>query len=315
MDSLVPQDTLEEAVALLKDGQVVAFPTETVYGLGADASNSDAVKKIYDIKSRPTNHPLIVHLANAEQVRLWVRDFPDNARKLAEAFWPGPLTMIMYKNGRVADEAVAGSTTVAIRVPNHPVALQLLEEFDGGLAGPSANKFGQVSPTSANHVKTDLGNNVAMVLDGGKCSVGIESTIIDMTSEVPEILRPGGITRSQIEDTLGIEVNVSSEISNRASGMTKSHYSPKANVILIEVTDLDDLEEKTKSASGIIAPISVEGFGFAWQMPQDAEAYSKSLYAVFREADERRLKTVYVIPPSEGEMLPAVVDRLTKASA
>ena len=197
--------SIEQAADLLHRGKLVAIPTETVYGLGADASNPEAVAKIFQAKGRPADHPLIVHLAYASQMKDWAEEVPDSALRLASAFWPGPLTMILRKKASVPAVVTGGQETVALRVPDNPVALWLLRVFGGGIAAPSANRFGRISPTTAQHVAEELGDAVDCILDGGPCTVGVESTIIDLTDQQPTILRPGRITRSQLEESCSVK--------------------------------------------------------------------------------------------------------------
>src|SRR6185503_20849697 len=200
--------SIQTAVDVLRKGGLVAFPTETVYGLGADADNEQALKAIFRVKGRPETHPLIIHLNRREQLQDWAASIPDSARKLAERFWPGPLTLILKKASRVSKVVTGGQETVGLRVPDHPAALSLLREFGGGVAAPSANRFGRVSPTTAEHVRQDLGGDVDFILDGGPCSIGVESTIVDLSSGDPVILRPGGLTKERLEETLGCSVPV-----------------------------------------------------------------------------------------------------------
>ncbi len=313
MAKIITEQELDVAVQALTDGEVVGIPTETVYGLGADATNPDAINKIFEAKNRPADHPLIVHIASAEKAPLWVRDFSPAAVALAEAFWPGPLTMILAKNGRVCDEAVGGKTTIALRVPSHPIALKLCEEFDGGIAAPSANKFGKVSPTTATHVADDLGDDIGFILDGGKCDVGVESTIIDLTS-VPTILRPGGVSAAEISKVLGVEVEDGTSGESRAPGMMKSHYSPEAKIKILTLEELTAEDFEIPETSGVIAPVNVD-HPLSWTMPTDAAGYASSIYSIFREADYRKVPELLVVPPSEGDMLDAVLDRLDKAAS
>ncbi len=313
MAKLITEQDLDMAVQTLQEGGLVAIPTETVYGLGADATNSEAVNKIFDVKNRPVGHPLIVHIASAEQARLWVRDFDETAIALAEAFWPGPLTMILARNGRVCDEAVGSKTSIALRVPEHPIALALCEAFDGGIAAPSANKFGKVSPTTAEHVESDIGDEIELIIDGGKCEVGVESTIIDLTS-VPTLLRPGGVAVSKISKVLGVEVVDGTDGDSRAPGMMKSHYSPETKLRVMSLEELTHEDFEIPETSGVVAPINVE-HPLSWTMPTDAEGYARSLYSVFREADYRKIPELIVVPPTEGDILDAVLDRINKAAS
>lgn len=313
MAKVITEQELDLAVQALKDGEVVGLPTETVYGLGADATNPEAINKIYEAKNRPADHPLIVHIATAEKARLWVRDFSPAAEALAEAFWPGPLTMVLARNGRVCSEAVGGKTTIALRVPSHPVALKLCEEFGGGIAAPSANKFGKVSPTTAAHVEDDLGTDIELIVDGGKCDVGVESTIIDLTA-VPAILRPGGVSATEISKVLGIDVVDGVNGESRAPGMMKSHYSPEAKIKIIDLAELTSDDFEIPETSGVIAPVNVD-HPLSWTMPNDAAGYASSLYSIFREADYRKVPELIVVPPEDGEMLDAVMDRINKAAS
>lgn len=217
---------IEKAAAVLHTGGLVAFATETVYGLGANAEDPDAVARTFAVKGRPASHPLIVHLQGTEHLGDWVQDVPDTALALAERFWPGPLTLVLRRGPRVPLEATGGLDTVAVRVPDHPVALALLAEFDGGITAPSANRFGSVSPTTASHVHAELGDAVDFVLDGGPCRVGVESTIIDATAAAPSILRPGGVTREDLEAVLGRPLTLDAASRIRVPGQHPSHYAP-----------------------------------------------------------------------------------------
>jgi L-threonylcarbamoyladenylate synthase len=225
---------IEKAAGVLRAGGLVALPTETVYGLGANAEDPAAVARIFQVKGRPLSHPLIVHIGGAEQLDDWLQDVPQAARLLAEHFWPGPLTLVLRRGSRVPLEATGGLETVAVRVPDHPVALALLSAFGGGVTAPSANRFGSVSPTTADHVRAELGEAVDFVLDGGPCGVGVESTIVDVTGEVPSILRPGGVTREDLEAVLGHPLAVHSTSRVRVPGQHPSHYAPRARVVLVE---------------------------------------------------------------------------------
>ncbi|MBI3256331.1 MAG: threonylcarbamoyl-AMP synthase, partial [Actinobacteria bacterium] len=228
------------AVGVLRAGGLVAFPTETVYGLGADASNDDAVRRIFAVKGRPTDHPLIVHLGDADQLDTWAREIPSDARLLAAACWPGPLTLVLWRSSVVSDVVTGGRDSVGLRVPSHPVALDLLRAFGGGVAAPSANRFGRVSPTTAAHVVADLGDDVDLVLDGGACAVGVESTIVDLTGEAPMLLRQGGVSIETIEGVIGRAVIATAEGPERAPGMLAAHYAPTARVELVEAHRLQD---------------------------------------------------------------------------
>ncbi|MEO8003262.1 MAG: L-threonylcarbamoyladenylate synthase, partial [Betaproteobacteria bacterium] len=224
---------IEQAVQILRKGGLVAFPTETVYGLGADASNPAAVRKIFAAKGRPADHPVIVHIADTSELKHWALEVPRSAWVLAEKFWPGPLTMVFKRASHVSDLVTGGQDTVGVRVPSHPVAQQLLRAFNGGIAGPSANRFGRLSPTTAAHVREELGAAVDLVLDGGPCEVGIESTIVDVTRATPAVLRPGRITALQIEEALATAVGDTAPGRPRVSGSLDSHYAPQLPLTLV----------------------------------------------------------------------------------
>ncbi|MEQ1776535.1 MAG: L-threonylcarbamoyladenylate synthase, partial [Burkholderiales bacterium] len=237
----VADTNITRAVATLRAGGLVAFPTETVYGLGADASNPDAIKKVFAAKGRPHDHPLIVHVASSSQLTEWARDIPSAAHTLAKKFWPGPLTLILKRAPGVSDLVTGGQDTVAIRVPSHPVAQALLQAFGGGVVGPSANRFGRVSATTADHVRQEFGDAVDCILDGGACDVGIESTIIDLSGSKPALLRPGWITAAQIESALGLSLTAPDAQSPRAPGTLEKHYAPRTPVMLVEGDLIDEL--------------------------------------------------------------------------
>ena len=286
----------------------MAFPTETVYGLGADADQPDAVRRIFAVKGRPANHPLIVHLASVDQFDEWGRDVSDDARALAAACWPGPMTLLVAAADRVSPLVTGGRTTVGLRVPAHPVALELLGAFGGGIAAPSANRFGRVSPTSAANVHADLGDDVDLVLDGGSSAIGVESTIVDCTVDPPQILRPGGIDAATIQAVLQRgHLGVTSGPS-RASGMLAAHYAPRCQVVLAD--SLHAARELEISRSGP-SNTHVE----IMEYPASVEAYARHLYQWLRDADERRVDVlIAILPPPEG-LGEAVRDRLTKAAA
>ncbi|MFC7110039.1 L-threonylcarbamoyladenylate synthase [Nonomuraea rubra] len=255
-------DTLaiDRAAGVLRGGGLVAFPTETVYGLGANAADGAAVARIFQAKGRPPSHPLIVHLGGAEQLGDWVEEVPARARLLAERFWPGPLTLVLRRGRRVALEATGGLETVAVRVPAHPVALALLSAFDDGIAAPSANRFGSVSPTTAAHVRAELGDAVDLVLDGGPCHVGVESTIVDATGDIPSVLRPGGVTREDLEAVLGRPLAVPATSPVRVPGQHPSHYAPRARVVLVEpenvVAEAERVQETGRQVGVLLPPPS-----------------------------------------------------------
>jgi L-threonylcarbamoyladenylate synthase len=301
------------AAQALKAGHLVAFATETVYGLGADASNAAAVARIYETKGRPADHPLIVHVSDAKQLDVWALEVPDYARKLAADFWPGAMTLVLKRSQAAKDFVTGGQDTVGVRVPSHAVALELLREFEqlGGLgvAAPSANRFGKVSPTTAQAVEEELGRYLAeqdLILEGGASEVGIESTIIDCTTARPRILRLGAITEQMIEQSTGLQVsNEQSEI--RVSGSLESHYSPNAKLVL---------NDEAHNGDGFIALSAHETPAGAIRLcsPETSEEYAQQLYAALRRADELNLSRVVAITPTGDELSLAIADRLLRAS-
>jgi L-threonylcarbamoyladenylate synthase len=306
-------DEVKEAAQKLKNGFLVAFPTETVYGLGADATNQKSVARIFEIKNRPKNHPLIVHLSSVNQLPEWALEIPKYANELANAFWPGPMTLILKRNLIAKDFVTGGQETVGIRIPNHELALNLLEEFrkigSGAIAAPSANKFGKVSPTTFGHVKSEIGKDLGhddLILDGGISLVGIESTIIDCTGPSPKVLRPGAITDNMIENVTGILV--SKQTSNiRVSGSFSSHYAPSAKVVL-------DVEPQ--QGDGFIALSQIETPVGVTRLisPKTVEEFAQELYSAFHIADQMNLQRIVVIPPNGDDLALAIRDRLLKAS-
>jgi L-threonylcarbamoyladenylate synthase len=310
---------VEEAVALLRRGGLVALPTETVYGLAADAEDELAVRRIFAAKGRPSAHPLIVHLADAGLASGWCRAFPEGARRLAAAFWPGPLTLVLPRGPRALDVVTGGQDTVALRVPSHPVAHAVLASFGGGLAMPSANRFGRTSPTRAEHVAEDLGGAVDLILDGGPCEVGVESTIVDLSGPSPALLRPGGVAREALEEVLGASVPMAAPGGVRAPGTLPSHYAPRAGVVLAEAGEVQQKVAElsaTGAKVGLVGPRqAVPGAVVALEAPADAEGLARVLYAMLREGDARGCDVLVVqVPPEHGVGL-AVRDRLRRAAA
>ena len=305
---------------LLRAGKLVAFPTETVYGLGADAANVAAVRKVFAAKQRPADHPLIVHLADASALKHWTGEIPREAWLLAEAFWPGPLTMVLPRASHVADEVTGGQKTVALRVPSHPVARRLLKAFAGGLVGPSANRFGHLSPTCAAHVREELGDAVDCILDGGECSVGIESTIVAFREGQPVVLRPGMVTAEQIMATLKSDMAVPTASSPRVSGTLPSHYAPRTPLLL---SDPDGLEAELnrRCADGPVAVLARRLRPSAtpaalWQVaPQQPEDYAHDLYALLRSLDHAGCHLILVETVPELPHWTAIRDRLQRAAA
>ncbi|MBK7861921.1 MAG: threonylcarbamoyl-AMP synthase [Archangiaceae bacterium] len=308
-------------MTVLRRGGLVAVPTETVYGLGADASNELAVRRIFAAKGRPLSHPLIVHLADVQAAKAWGRELPTTFDTLARIFWPGPLTLVVHRSALATDAVTGGQPTVALRVPDHPLTLELLHAFRGGIAAPSANRFGKVSPTTAEHVRQELGTDVDLILDGGPCAVGVESTIVDLTHPEPRILRPGGVSREDLVRVLGRPVRLAHEASDvRAPGMLESHYAPRAGVLLVERAALYD-EAQKRVAEGkrvaVLAPATarVPVKVHRAEVPEDAEGFARELYASLRSLDAEGFDLVIAALPDEKGLGLAVRDRLLKAAA
>ncbi len=306
-------DAMSNAATSLLTGNLVAFPTETVYGLGANASNPEAVAKIYRAKGRPADHPLIVHIGSMDAIAYWAEEIPAYAIDLARNFWPGPMTLILNRSDAARDFITGGQPTVGLRVPDHIVALALLDSAKKigvqGIAAPSANRFGHVSPTTADAVREELNEYLSaddIILDGGPSTVGVESTIIDCTTETPHILRPGAITQEMIEEVTALKVtDAESEI--RVSGSLENHYSPKATVVL---------NQEPTSGEGFIAmkDVATPDGVIRLSSPTSIEEYARTLYAALRHADSQGLSTICVIPPSGGGLAIAIRDRLLRAS-
>lgn len=318
---MIPEREIEKAVAVLRSGGLVAFPTETVYGLGADASNPEALKKIFAAKGRPHDHPLIVHIADAVQLANWAREIPPTAGKLAKRFWPGPLTIILRRSAQVSDLVTGGQDTVALRVPSHPVAQALLRVFGGGIAAPSANRFGRVSATTAAHVRSEFGDTVDCVLDGGAAEVGIESAIVDLSGSQAVLLRPGWITGRQLEDTLGQALAAPGSQSPRASGTLAKHYAPQTPLLMIEADLLLELAASLTRQGKRVAVLARSALqpllpGLVWiAAPFDAQGYAHDLYANLRRLDEAGCDTILVEEPPQDPPWAAIKDRLVRAAA
>ena len=311
-------DDIERAARILRGGGLVAFPTETVYGLGADASNPAAVRKIFAAKGRPADHPVIVHIAEAAELKHWAADVPRAAWTLAEKFWPGPLTMVFRRAPRVPDIVTGGQDTVGLRVPSHPVAQRLLKAFGGGIAGPSANRFGKLSPTAAEHVREELGDEVDLILDGGAAEVGIESTIVDLTRASPAVLRPGHITAAQIAAALATPLADPIAGRPRVSGALESHYAPRLPLKLVHP---DQIDQYLRTHAG--TPIAVlsrrgrprESTATLWQVaPQSPQEYARLLYGSLRRLDVSGCRMIVVEALPELPEWAAVRDRLKRAA-
>ena len=323
MDSVTADESaIHKAVDLLRQGKLVAIPTETVYGLGADAKNPKAVKRIFAAKGRPADHPLIVHIPDQAMLEDWAIEIPDAAWKLAECFWPGPLTLVLKKHPDVPMEVTGGQNTVALRVPNHPVALSLLKAFGGGIAAPSANRFCRISPTQASHVEEELGDKVDMILDGGACQVGLESTIVDLSTGQPKLLRPGQISKAEIESVLQKPL-LFPEVNEKihAPGLMEVHYAPETQTMLCTTVQLQKkLQENTfqkKYKIGVLAYSKNISQQYGVQvliMPKSGSDYAHNLYSSLRALDNDDIDIILVEQPPQTEEWQAVNDRLKKSA-
>ena len=326
---MTPSDAdFQRAVELLRAGELVALPTETVYGLGADAANPAAVAKIFAAKGRPADHPLIVHLAGHDAVEHWAQQVPDLAWELMETFWPGPLTLILKKQAWVPDAVTGGQDTVGLRVPGHPVALELLRRFaavageHAGIAAPSANRFGRISPTTAAHVAEELGDRVALILDGGPCAVGIESTIVDCSRGEPVVLRPGHISPLHLEAVLGRQPAIETASgAPRVSGSLEAHYAPQTPMRLVAGERLLDFLNAQRHRGGRCGVLSTNqppqaGMPHDWRLlPADPVGYAHDLYAALRDLDHAGVDLIVVEALPDHAAWAAVADRLRRAAA
>lgn len=320
LNGSISQD-ISRAADILRAGGLVAFPTETVYGLGADAANGQAVNRVFAAKGRPADHPLIVHVGRIESLSKWARDIPASAWRLAEQCWPGPLTLILKRHPNVPHVVTGGQETIGIRVPDHPVALGLLNSFGGGIAAPSANRFGRVSPTVAEHVAVELGEAIECILDGGPCAVGLESTILDLSGTRPRILRPGAVTPERLAETLGETPTVGGQGGPRVPGRLPVHYAPTTPLRLIEATALETVACELSASTRLITVLSmrprIAGASHCrwWLMPADPKEYARLLYARLREADTKDCDCILVERPPASAAWEAVRDRLRRAAA
>ena len=313
----------KKAAEVLRAGGLVAFPTETVYGLGADATNPAAVAKIFAAKGRPSTNPLIVHVADAGSARRYATEWPAGAARLAERFWPGPRALVVPKAPAVTDAVTAGRQTVALRVPNHPVALELLRAFGGPVAAPSANKSNHVSPTTAAHVRGELGGSVGVILDGGPCRVGIESTVVDLTGPRPVILRPGGVPRREIEDLVGPVETFSGSLSQHqpatSPGQHARHYAPRTPAYRFDPEQYPRIPPTAHDGrpNGLVAITSrrpLQGWGWMISMAKDPRVYAEHLYQALHNLDAENVATIYVEMPPDRPDWEAVRDRITRAT-
>lgn len=337
----IDRDKLKEAAKLIQEGELVAFPTETVYGLGADALRPEASRKIYAAKGRPSDNPLIVHICKFEELESIAKEVPKQAKLLSEVFWPGPLTMVVWKNEKVPYETTGGMETVAVRMPNHPVALGLIEESGCLIAAPSANTSGKPSPTEAMHVAVDMDGRIPMILDGGVVGIGIESTIVDLTEDVPMILRPGYITKEMLEDVLGEPVMIDPGIlaadttdpsktgqKPKAPGMRYKHYAPKADLILVEgeteavvsyINELVRQQQEKGLGVGVIATDETydryrADVVFSIGARDDEDAIAQHLYKILRDFDEQQVEVIYSESFATPRIGQAIMNRLLKAA-
>jgi len=299
----------------MRAGGLVAFPTETVYGLGTDASSAAAVARLYAAKGRPADHPVIVHFADAARAFEWAREIPQTAKKLAARFWPGPLTLILKRSARAQNFVTGGQDSVGLRVPSHPVARQLLREFGDGVAAPSANLHGRVSPTAAAHVREDLEKRIDLVLEGGSSEVGIESTIVDLSGAAPVLLRPGAISKFQMEEILGEKILDKNSTSPRHSGGLERHYAPKTPALLVPAHALDAEIARRGNAVAVLAFSRPDERVESWiRMPREPRAYAQRLYAALRELDGARCGAILIETPPETAEWDAIRDRLSRAT-
>ena len=311
---------IREAAQQLIAGGLVAFPTETVYGLGADGLNPAAVARIYAAKGRPATNPVILHVADVDAAKALVSRWPAAADMLTGRFWPGPLTLVLPRSARASDAVTGGQPTVALRVPAHPLARELLLRFGGGVAAPSANRFGGVSPTTAEHVRLDLGSEVDLVLDGGPCAVGVESTIVDLSSATPAVLRPGGVPQEDLERVLGHPVPVRAEGGPRTPGTLPSHYAPRAGLILVPPAELPECARSLLAQGRRVAVMGQcpgtlpPGIG-SFPLPAAPAEFARALYATLRAIDLAGFEVIVATPPPPEGLGLAVHDRLTRASA
>ncbi len=315
------QVEIETAVQALRDGELVAFPTETVYGLGANAQNPAAVRKIFEAKGRPETHPVIVHLDSPRFLHRWVRDVPDVATKLAERFWPGPLTMVMPRAANVHDVVTGGQDTVAIRVPQHPMAQQLLTAFGGGIAAPSANRYGRLSPTRAEHVRDELGDAVKVILDGGESQIGLESTIVAFEGSTVRLLRPGAVTAGQIRQVVAeLEIGAGLD-SPRVPGSATSHYAPTTPMTIVPAGEIDAhaaaLSEGGRRVAVLAQRLPLRAHKYVtWiNAGRRPEQYGHDLYANLRTLDKAGCQQILVQDVPEGERWEAIRDRLLRAAS
>jgi L-threonylcarbamoyladenylate synthase len=315
------QVEIETAVQALRDGELVAFPTETVYGLGANAQNPAAVRRIFELKERPPNHPVIVHLDSPRYLHRWVREVPEGAARLAEAFWPGPLTMVMRRAANVHDVITGGQDTIAIRVPAHPMAQQLLTAFGGGIAAPSANRYGRLSPTRAEHVREEFGESLEVILDGGECQIGLESTIVAFEDGNVRLLRPGSVTAVQIKGVVGELLIGAASASPRVPGSPPTHYSPRTALTVVPAGEIDAQAEAASAGGRRVAvlaqrlPLRAHKYVTWINAGRRPEMFARDLYTNLRTLDKAGCQQILVQAVPEGERWDAIRDRLLRAAS
>jgi L-threonylcarbamoyladenylate synthase len=316
------QVEIETAVQALRDGELVAFPTETVYGLGANAQNPVAVRKIFEAKGRPANHPVIVHLDSPRFLHRWVREVPQSATRLAESFWPGPLTLVMPRAPNVHDVITGGQETIAVRVPAHPMAQQLLTAFGGGIAAPSANRYGRLSPTRAEHVREEFGESVRVILDGGECQIGLESTIVACDGESVRLLRPGAVTAAQLRRVLGEEPLLGADAgSPRVPGSTPAHYAPATPMTIVPAGEVDAQADAASAGGRRVAvlaqrlPLRSHKYVTWINAGRRPEGYGRDLYTNLRTLDKAGCQRILVQAVPDGEPWDAIRDRLLRAAS
>ncbi len=314
------QVEIETAVQTLRDGELVAFPTETVYGLGANAQNPAAVRRVFEVKGRPANHPVIVHLDSPRFLHRWVREVPQSATRLAEVFWPGPLTMVMPRAASVHDVITGGQDTIAIRVPAHPMAQQLLTAFGGGIAAPSANRYGRLSPTRAEHVREEFGDALRVILDGGECQIGLESTIVAFEGAEVRLLRPGAVTVAQIKSVVG-ELLVGADVgSPRVPGSPPTHYAPSTPLTIVAAGEIDAQADAASTGGRRVAvlaqrlPLRSHKYVTWVNAGRRPETFARDLYSNLRTLDKAGCQRILVQAVPDGERWDAVRDRLLRAA-
>jgi L-threonylcarbamoyladenylate synthase len=315
------QVEIETAVQALRDGELVAFPTETVYGLGANAQNPAAVRRIFEVKGRPPDHPVIVHLDSPRYLHRWVREVPESAGRLADAFWPGPLTMVMRRAANVHDVITGGQDTIAIRVPAHPMAQQLLTAFGGGIAAPSANRYGRLSPTRAEHVREEFGESVQVLLDGGECQIGLESTIVAFEDGSVRLLRPGSVTAAQIRSVVGELLVGAVSAAPRVPGSTPTHYAPRTPLAVVPAGEIDAQAEAASADGRRVAvlaqrlPLRSHKWVTWINAGRRPEMYGRDLYTNLRTLDKAGCQQILVQAVPDGERWDAIRDRLLRAAS